>query len=162
MAGIWTKRRRCAHRTERPQLQGATHLGIAPQALERGIQRGGKCSSQAQAHSRRQRAGSAKRIRVGDICEILKSGGVRHALADFLRIFGTESPASLLHLDFTSAARPPHDNHRTNCVEGLLAWFRTCQISKLHISCMFNSRDVRFGACRILCSLHRYWTIALP
>ena len=42
-----------------------------------------------------------------------------------LRIFGVPPPAPLLDLDGPGpAARQPHDNHRTNCVEGLLGHFR--------------------------------------
>ena len=44
-----------------------------------------------------------------------------------LRIFGVPPPASLLHLDNSGIGRPPHDNHRTNVLEGLLGWFRQRQ-----------------------------------
>ena len=43
-----------------------------------------------------------------------------------LRIFGVPPPTALLHLDDTAIGRrPPHDNHRTNIVEGLLGWFQS-------------------------------------
>ena len=42
-----------------------------------------------------------------------------------LRIFGVPPPASLLDLDGPTSTRRPHDNHRTNCVEGLLGYFRS-------------------------------------
>ena len=41
-----------------------------------------------------------------------------------LRIFGFPPPASLLELDGPTSIRRPHDNHRANCVEGLLGHFR--------------------------------------
>ena len=41
-----------------------------------------------------------------------------------LRIFGVPPPAALLELDGPAPPRQPHDNHRTNCVEGLLGHFR--------------------------------------
>ena len=41
-----------------------------------------------------------------------------------LHIFGTPPPVPLLDLDGVAPAARPHDNHRTNCLEGLLGHFR--------------------------------------
>ena len=41
-----------------------------------------------------------------------------------LRIFGVPPPSALLDLDGPAPPRGTHDNHRTNCLEGLLGYFR--------------------------------------
>ena len=41
-----------------------------------------------------------------------------------LRIFGVPPPSALLDLDGQGIHRGEHDNHRTNCLEGLLGHFR--------------------------------------
>ena len=41
-----------------------------------------------------------------------------------LRIFGVPPPSALLDLDGPATRRGERDNHRTNCVEGLLGHFR--------------------------------------
>ena len=41
-----------------------------------------------------------------------------------LRIFGMPPPTALLALEGIASSQRPHDNYRTNCIEGLLGHFR--------------------------------------